>query len=162
VLVIQPFLEAKMPFDDTSRGLHDPVAAAPSALSTQTSGNWRQLLTQGGALSLGLLSSCLVLLAARQEGVASGAVASVAAGLVIALWLGTAMFRKDGSVCSVTSTLCLLPVMLIECGWVTLPSPSLSLGVEYAFLAVLFAGALRKLGAEFGARLLRTTAGIVA
>ena len=151
-----------MPFDDTSRGLQDALAASPSAPSTVASGNWRQLVTQGGALSLGLLSSCLILLAARQEGVTSGVVASVAAGLVIALWLGTAMFRKDGSACSVTSTLCLMPVMLIECGWVTLPSPGLSLGVEYAFLAVLFAGALRKLGAEFGSRLLRVTAGLAA
>jgi len=151
-----------MPFDDTSRDVQNPITDSPSTLSTAANGDWRRLLTQGGALSLGLLSSCLILLAARQEGVASGAVASVAAGLVIALWLGTAMFRKDGSACSIASTLCLLPVMLIECGWVTLPSPGLGLGIEYAFLAVLFAGALRKLGAEFGARLLRTTVGMPA
>jgi hypothetical protein len=157
-----------MPFDDTSRGSQNFLVASPSVASpldaapSTAHGDWRLLLSQGGALSLGLLSSCLILLAARQEGVAPGAVTSVAAGLVIALWLGTAMFRKDGSACSVTSTLCLTPVMLIECGWVTLPSPALSLGVQYAFLAVLFAGALRKLGAEFGARLLRASARMAA
>src|SRR5450631_3501562 len=139
-----------MPFDDTSRGSDSALALSHSPRTVRSPGHWRNLLTQGSALSLGLLSSCLILLAARQDGVASNLVASVAAGLVILLWLATSLFRKDSSAFSVTSTVCLMPVMLIECGWVTLPSAGFGLGIEYACVAVLFAGALRKLGAEFG------------
>ena len=151
-----------MPFDDTSRGSPDTLVLSQPTRTFRLDGNWRLLLTQGSALSLGLLSSCLILLAARQDGVASNLVASVAAGLVILLWLATALFRQDGSAFSVTSTVCLMPVMLIECGWVTLPSAGLGIGIEYACLAVLFAGALRKLGAEFGAKLFRATARLTA
>jgi len=142
-----------VPFDMLAGEVADAMGSRSTTVRLR--GGLREtLLGHGGALSLGLASSFVVLLMSRQASVAAPGLCALAAMVVIGLWLGTAGFRRDGTAFAVSSTLCLLPVALIECGWVEVPSAGLALIVETGCLGLLFAGSLRRLGAEctFSAR----------
>lgn len=140
-----------MPSDSIAN--HFPAALPRSrvvrAPASGASGLGERLLTPIGALTLGLAACFIVLLATKLIGAELRSFAALGAMAVIGLWLSTAGFRRDGMVFAISSTLCLLPVALIECGWIALDNAGLALLVETACVGALFAGSLRRLGAEF-------------
>jgi hypothetical protein len=143
-----------MPFDMTGGQAETTPQTAGSTMRRRT-GLVETLLAQGGALTMGLTTSFIVLLVTKQVSVAAPGLCALGAMVVIGLWLSTAGFRRDRMVYAVSSTLCLVPVVLIECGWINLPNSGLALIIETVCLGLLFAGSLRRLGAEATGRLAR-------
>ena len=106
------------------------------------------LVAQWGALALGLISCFLILLASKRLGAEVRVFCALGAATVIGLWLTTAEFRRDGMAFAASSTLALLPIAAIECGWIEIEGRGMALLVETFCIAILFVGALERLGRE--------------
>ena len=104
--------------------------------------------SQWWALGFGLAASFLVLLATKQFGNEVRVFCALGAITVILLWLGTGSFRRDGATCAASSTLALLPIAALECGWVEVDGPGMVLLIESFCLAILFVGQINRIGAE--------------
>jgi hypothetical protein len=104
--------------------------------------------SQWGALGFGLAASFLVLLATKQLGAEVRVFCALGAIVVILLWLATGGFRRDGLACAASSTLALLPIAALECGWVTVDDRGTVLMIETFCLAILFVGHMQRLGLE--------------
>ncbi len=121
-----------------------PNARTPAVLrrlAIDTAGQW-------AAMALGLAACFLVLLATKRLGAEVRVFCAFGAMAVILLWLGTGSFRRDGLACAASSTLALLPIAALECGWVEMEGQGSALLVETFSLAILFIGPLQRLGAE--------------
>jgi hypothetical protein len=103
---------------------------------------------QWGALGFGLASCFLILLATKQFGTEVRVFCALGAIAVIGLWLATGGFRRDGLACAASSTLALLPIAALECGWIEIEGRGMALLVETFCLAILFVGHLQRLGDE--------------
>ncbi len=111
--------------------------------------------SQWAALVLGLCACFLVLLATKRFGSEVRVFCALGAMVVIMLWLATGSFRRDGLNFAASSTLALVPIAALECGWVEIEGQGAALLVETFSLAILFVGPLQRLGSETVAALLR-------
>lgn len=158
-----------MPFDDTSRAREslsfvlpapfvpasDPSEPTPRARSAASAGGaFRRHALHWGTLSAGLALMFSVLMATKLGHFMDETTCTFAAALVLAVWVCSGVLRRDGKVFGWGATLCLLPVIMIECNWVPMPRDGAALAIETLCVALLFAGNLRRLGQEIGASLL--------
>lgn len=121
-------------------------------MSTAAKRPMRQLAgaiaSQWVALGIGLAACFLVLLATKQLGAEVRVFCALGAIVVITLWLATDTFRRDGVVFAASSTLALLPIAALECGWVEIEGQGSALLIETFCLAVLFVSHVQRLGGE--------------
>ena len=103
---------------------------------------------QWWALGFGLAACFLVLLATKQLGQEVRVFCALGAIVVIVMWLATGGFRRDGLVCAASSTLALLPIAALECGWVVVEERSFALLIETFCLAILFVGQVERVGRD--------------
>ncbi len=103
---------------------------------------------QWWALGFGLAACFLVLLATKQLGNEVRVFCALGAIVVIVMWLATGGFRRDGLVCAASSTLALLPIAALECGWMVVEERGLALLIETFCLAILFVGQIERVGKE--------------
>ncbi len=115
----------------------------------------RTLLVAGAqqwwALGFGLVACFLVLLATKQFAAEARVFCALGAIVVIVMWLATGSFRRDGVACAASSTMALLPIAALECGWIAVDDRAMVLLVETFCLAILFVGQLTRLGGELTA-----------
>ena len=104
--------------------------------------------TEGAALGFGLAACFLVVLATKRLDPDMRMLCALGAIVVIGLWLGTDSLRRDGLACAVSSTLALVPIAALECGWVEIEGRGIALLIETFCLAILFVGHLQRVGAE--------------
>lgn len=100
------------------------------------------------ALAFGAISCFLILLATKRFGPEVRVFCALGAIAVIALWLATGDFRRDGIACAASSTLALTPIAALECGWIAIDDPATALLIETFCLAILFASQVERLGGE--------------
>lgn len=103
---------------------------------------------QWWALGFGLAACFLVLLATKQLGQEVRVFCALGAIVVIVMWLATGGFRRDGLVCAASSTLALLPIAALECGWVVVEERGFALLIETFCLAILFVGQVERVGRD--------------
>lgn len=111
------------------------------------------------ALAVGLCGCFLVLLATKRFGAEVRVYCALGAMAVIGLWLAGGALRRDGLTCVASSTLALLPIAALECGWVQIEGQGAALLVETFCLAILFVGPLQRLGGDMIAATLRRPTG---
>ena len=105
-------------------------------------------ISQWWALAFGLAACFLVLVATKQLGSEIRVFCALGAIVVILMWLATGGFRQDGFACAASSTLALLPIAALECGWIVVEERSFALLVETFCLAILFVGQVERVGKE--------------
>ena len=143
-----------MPFDDTSSAREKFTFVLPAAFMAPPPpakfSVLRRHALHWGALSAGLTLMFGVLMATKLGHFRNEETCTFAAALILAVWVCSGMLRQDRSVFGWGATFCLLPVVMIECSWVPMPRDGVALVVETVCVALLFAGNLRRLGAEMG------------